>query len=187
MKEPLSAVVLAGGRSTRMGRPKATLEFAGIPLWLRQVALAQSLGTRDIMISSGPDWSPERGPWKVVSDRVPGKGPLGGLQAALDSMSTEWLLVLAVDMPDMTQDFLERLVAFARTRGVVPLVDGFYQGLAAIYPRTMRGIVDEALGGEDRSLQALVGRALEMGLVDAMPVADADKPLFRNLNRPEDF
>jgi molybdopterin-guanine dinucleotide biosynthesis protein A len=187
VKTPFSAVVLAGGQSTRMGRPKATLEFSGIPLWLRQVALAQSLGTRDIMVSCGPDWSPEKGPWKVVSDLVPGKGPLGGLQAALDAMSTEWLLVLAVDMPDMTQDFLERLAALAQPRGVVPVVDGWYQGLAAIYPRMIRGIVDEAVGGEDRSLQALVSRALGMGLVDAMPVADADRLLFRNLNRPEDL
>jgi molybdopterin-guanine dinucleotide biosynthesis protein A len=139
------------------------------------------------MISHGPDWSPEKGPWKGVCDLVPGKGPLGGLQAALDAMSTEWLLVLAVDMPDMTQDFLERLAAVAQPRGVVPFVGGLYQGLAAIYPRTIRNIVDEAVAGEDRSLQALVGRALEMGLVDAMPVADADKPLFRNLNRPEDL
>jgi molybdopterin-guanine dinucleotide biosynthesis protein A len=102
-------------------------------------------------------------------------------------MSTQWLLVLAVDMPDMTQDFLERLAAVAQTRGVVPSFDGLYQGLAAIYPRTIRSIVDEAVGSGDRSLQSLVGRALEMGLVDAMPVADADKPLFRNLNSPGDL
>jgi molybdopterin-guanine dinucleotide biosynthesis protein A len=187
VKAHFSAVVLAGGRSTRMGRTKATIEISGVPLWLRQVALAQALGCRDIMISAGPDWSPEKGPWKVITDLVAGRGPLGGLQAAFEEMSTDWLLVLAVDMPDVSPDYLERLAEFAQARGVVPVVDGLYQGLAAIYPRSMRGLVDEAVAGEDRSVQAVVERALGEGLVEAVAVADADKGYFRNVNRPEDL
>jgi molybdopterin-guanine dinucleotide biosynthesis protein A len=170
-----------------MGRPKATLEFSGTPLWRRQAGIAQGLGAAQLMISTGLDWSPGAGPWTVVVDRKAGQGPLGGLQAAFAMMSTPWLLVLAVDMPAMSQEFLGRLLDQLGPAGIVPVADGLYHGLAAVYPRAMAVLVDEALGTEDRSLQSLVKRGLSAGLVAAMPVTDADKALFRNVNSPDDL
>lgn len=185
--KPFSAVILGGGRSTRMGSTKALVEIGGVPLWRRQVALVQKLGPLDLMISSGTDWEPGEGPWTVVRDRVAGLGPLGGIQAALESMSTELLLVLAVDMPDMSLKFLERLAALAGPKGVVPEQCAFYQGLAAIYPRSVKDLVDEALLGKDRSLQSLVARAVSASLVASLSIEAADRPLFRNVNSPRDF
>jgi molybdenum cofactor guanylyltransferase len=184
---PFSAVVLAGGRSTRMGTPKALVEVDGLALWRRQVELTQRLEPTDLMISTGEEWSPGEGPWSVIRDRVVGRGPLGGIDAALRAMSTGLLLVLAVDMPAMSQEYLRGLIDRSGPFGVVPESDGFYEGLAAVYPRSIGGMVERLLAGEDHSIQRLVGLAAGAGLVVAAPISKSDRALFRNVNRPSDL
>jgi molybdopterin-guanine dinucleotide biosynthesis protein A len=170
-----------------MGRPKALIEVGGIPLWRRQVELLQRLGPTDLMISAGTDWAPGAGSWTVIRDRIGGLGPLGGIDAALASMATDLLLVLAVDMPSMSADYLGRLLRGAGSTGIVPEDRGLYQGLAAVYPRSLGALVEEALGGEDRSLQRLLAAAVSGGLMAATRVAEGDRTLFRNVNTPADL
>jgi molybdopterin-guanine dinucleotide biosynthesis protein A len=187
VKREFSAVLLAGGASSRMGFPKALISAGGRPLWRRQVELLECLGPAEVMISAGADWDAGEGPWPVVRDRVPGLGPLGGIGAALGAMSSQLLLVLAVDMPFMTAAYLAGLVEEAGPNGVVPVDDGLFQGLAAVYPKSVGALLEEALAGEDRSLQFFVNRALRGGLVTARPIAAPERPLFGNVNRPEDL
>ncbi|HEY4989457.1 MAG TPA: molybdenum cofactor guanylyltransferase [Opitutaceae bacterium] len=187
MKAAFSALLLAGGASTRMGRPKALLEFEGMPLWRRQARLLQSLGPQELMISAGVDWEVEAGPWTIVRDRAPGMGPLGGLAVALETMAADLLLVLAVDMPGMSAGYLGQLLASAGQGGVVPEENGVYHGLGAVYPRSLGALVGEALAGEDRSVQSVVRRAVREGLVTPRPIAPGEEGLFRNVNRPEDL
>jgi molybdopterin-guanine dinucleotide biosynthesis protein A len=170
-----------------MGSPKALIDLEGIPLWLRQAAVLQSLRPAELMISAGNDWYPGQGPWTVLRDRSPGRGPLGGIDAALASMSTDLLLVLAVDMPAMSAEYLGALVARAGPSGVVPLDGALYQGLAAVYPRSAAALVEECLCGDDFSLQRFMAAAVAQGLMSALPVSDAEKPLFANVNRPDDL
>jgi len=170
-----------------MGRPKAIVRVDGTLLWRRQVELLQRLGPAELLISAGEDWDAGVGPWTVVRDRWPRLGPLGGIGAALRAMSTELLLVLAVDMPSMSAGFLRGLIESAGPHGVVPVENDLYQGLAAVYPRSVLALVEEALGGGDHSIHFLVDRALRQGLVVARPIADSEKPLFRNVNRPADI
>ncbi len=170
-----------------MGFPKALARVDGVPLWRRQVELLGGLGPADLMISAGADWDAGAGPWTVVRDRAPGLGPLAGIGAALGAMSTQLLLVLAVDMPFMSAGFLGSLVEEAGPKGVVPAEKGLFQGLAAVYPRSVGALLEEALAGEDRSLQSFIKRALRRRLVTARPIADADKRLFGNVNRPSDL
>jgi molybdopterin-guanine dinucleotide biosynthesis protein A len=187
VKKEFSAVLLAGGASTRMGFPKALIPIGGRPLWRRQAELLEGLGPAQLMISAGTEWDAGDGPWTVVRDRVPGLGPLSGIAAAMRSMSTQLLLVLAVDMPFMSAAFLGSLVEESGPKGVVPLGNGLFQGLAAVYPRSSGALLEEALAGEDRSLQFFVGQALKDGLVTARPISAAEMPLFGNVNRPEDL
>jgi molybdenum cofactor guanylyltransferase len=182
-----AAVLLAGGASTRMGSPKALLEFEGRPLWRRQVELLQSLNPSELMISAARDWEVPTGPWTVVRDRVTGLGPLGGMDAAMEATSQGLLLVLAVDMPSMSAGFLGGLVRSAGPKGVVPEDSGTYQGLAAVYPRSIHPLLKEVLGGGDRSLQFLVREAIRDGLVVGRPLSADERQLFRNLNRPADL
>jgi molybdopterin-guanine dinucleotide biosynthesis protein A len=170
-----------------MGRPKAFLEWNGVALWLDRVRMLLELGPAELMISAPANLPIEPGPWTLVRDRTPGLGPLAGIEAAFRAGSADWLVVLAVDMPAMTAGFLEGLVREAGPLGIVPEHDGFFEGLAAVYPRSILPLVEEALRGADRSLQRLVDRAVGCGLVRPRAVEGHERALFHNLNRPADL
>src|SRR5207237_5408468 len=95
----ITAVLLAGGESLRMGRDKATLVWHGRPLWEWQIEKLRKLCPGKIVVSAKSDL-----PWRPadvdpVLDVTPSRGPLSGLAAALACTETEYLLALAVDMP----------------------------------------------------------------------------------------
>ncbi len=77
------ALLLAGGASLRMGRPKSMLDYGGTLLWRRQVETLLSLEPDELYISGSPSLEFPAGPWKVLYDQRPGLGPLAGLEAAL--------------------------------------------------------------------------------------------------------
>src|ERR671924_2265756 len=99
----LSAVVLAGGESRRMGCDKARILFGGKPLWQNQIELLRKLRPAEIFISAreDPAWRPADIPF--VRDQPPSRGPLSGLAAAMHAIRTGHLLLLAIDMPKMTE------------------------------------------------------------------------------------
>jgi molybdopterin-guanine dinucleotide biosynthesis protein A len=184
-----SAVLLAGGRSTRMGRDKAALIFAGQRLWCRQLALLQSLGASQVLISGPLDGAYGDSGVQIIPDAEPGLGPLAGVAATMKQISTPFLLVLAIDLPAMSAEFLARLVreAIEKNTGIVPEHDGRFEPLAAIYPTESRSLIERLLRGERRSLQNFVRCAIEQSLARSLAISEEDLMLFRNVNRPEDL
>jgi molybdopterin-guanine dinucleotide biosynthesis protein A len=88
----------------------------------------------------------------------------------------------------MTPAYLRSLAAqTAPGRGVVPMAEGFFQGTAAIYPREILPLVEEALESDDLSFQNLLRKAVAAQLMATVSVSDADLPLFANWNTPEAF
>jgi molybdopterin-guanine dinucleotide biosynthesis protein A len=106
-----SAVILAGGRSRRMGRDKAWLEVDGQPLLARALAVLREAGPREVFISSRADRGDAALGCPVLLDREPDLGPLGGIERALQAAASPLVLVLAVDLPYMTGGFLRKLLA----------------------------------------------------------------------------
>src|SRR6478736_448780 len=102
----ISAVLLAGGESRRMGKDKATVLFRGKPLWEVQLGLLRKLNPSEILLSAktDPSWRP--GDVQFVADDLPSRGPLSGLAASLARIRTTHLLALAIDMPFMSENFL---------------------------------------------------------------------------------
>jgi molybdopterin-guanine dinucleotide biosynthesis protein A len=182
----ISAALIAGGRSVRMGRDKCLVEIDGIPLWEHQLAVLSKLSTEIVIVATEqPAWCPQTVRW--FPDRVPDSGPLAGLEAALAASSQAQLLVLAVDLPGMTSAYLESLVAQATdTCGVVPVIDGLFQPLSAIYPRASLPTVTRHLTEPDKSLQRLVRELVADGTMKCVSVSGTELPLFRNLNSPQD-
>src|SRR5437763_696400 len=134
-----SAVLLAGGKSSRMGRDKAFLEIDRVPLWLRQIETLRALSPDELFIS-GPPLAAEWRDFEIVADVQPNAGPLGGIAAALQRCRSDFLVVLAVDMPRMNAAFLRSMlddcVAANDGRGIVPKSRGGYEPLAAVYPKS---------------------------------------------------
>jgi molybdopterin-guanine dinucleotide biosynthesis protein A len=184
----LSAVLLAGGKSRRMGQDKATLLFAGEALWQRQMRTLRQLRGQKIFISAraAPKWLlPEM---EVVLDEAPSRGPLSGIVAALGRTETSHLFVLAVDMPFVTAAHAHALWRGARERsGVVPVIGGRAEPLAAVYPRDAEDEFAAALRNGELSLQPLVERMAAAGKVRMVEISEAEAGVYRSLNKPGDL
>ncbi len=190
-----AAVLLAGGKSSRIGRDKSALPVNGEPLWQRQLAVLRATNPAELFISGKSD-----GPYadcgvEILADEIPDCGPLGGIATALRRCTSEHLLVLAVDMPAMTAEFLRSLLEESQhtAMGVVPFVaaDGKrragFEPLAAVYPHTALAIADECLQTGERQLEAFIRKLEGSQLVSMRPVAENAGALFMNWNAPEDL
>ena len=181
------AVLLAGGASSRMGQPKALIQYQGLPLWRFQANTLLALDPSELFISASAQFDAGEGPWIILEDRKAGLGPLSGLEAALEHCSANQLVVLAVDMPCITFEFLKSLLDEAGNMGIVPSVDGFYHGTVAVYPRAIYPRVEAVLATEDRSFQHLVSLGIEACELKTHFVTEHERPLFSNLNTPADL
>lgn len=182
-RNDVSAVLLAGGESRRMGTDKATFLFRGRLLWQIQFETLQKLQAKEILVSArtDPSWRPDG--IHFVADVPPSRGPLSGLAASMDRMRTTHLLALAIDMPYMSNKYLEFLCAQIKPgRGVLPKIGDRSEPLAAIYPREARVDFQNALTGMDFSLQNLVRLLLENGKLRELHVKMQETKLFLNVN-----
>ena len=187
MKEDLTAFVLAGGKSTRMGREKATVELGGRTLLERALELASAVAAEALIVGPRAEFELYG---RVVEDVYPGRGPLGGIHAALWESPTELNLILAVDTPFLEARFLEYLVAQARESGAVVTLprtaDGFHP-LAAVYRRAFRETAEQALQEGRNKIDTLFAevetRILEAEELKRFAFAPA---IFENLNTPQD-
>ena len=181
----ISAVLLAGGQSRRMGRDKATTLFRGAPLWEIQLELLRQLQFKEIFISArtDPAWRPAD--LEFVPDVTPSRGPLSGIAATLARIATDHLFVIAIDTPLMNEKYLRSLWARIEPgSGVVPIIENRAEPLIAIYPRDAELEFRGALAGRDFSLQPLVRKLIARGKLRPIEVSGGDRSLFRNLNEP---
>jgi len=184
----LSAILLAGGLSRRMGGDKATLLVEGKPLWQRQLQVLSA--TRPVVL-----WVSARGvlPWcppeiEVVLDKAPSRGPLSGVAAALCRLRTSHLLVLAVDLPQMTTEHLRKLWGLSQPgTGVIPLNGGFCEPLCAIYPVEAAAVAEAALKSSDVSLQSFARTLRHHSQARVYNLTPEEQPLYLNMNTPADL
>jgi molybdopterin-guanine dinucleotide biosynthesis protein A len=113
--EPLPCIgmVLAGGRSSRMGRDKAMLPWQGHPLIEHLIAVLQAAGVREVKVSG------DRPAYHGVADPVPQAGPIGGIAGVAGTCEDGELLIVPVDMPRLQPALLQRLLTTASTAGCV--------------------------------------------------------------------
>ncbi len=184
----LSAVLLAGGESRRMGRDKATLLWRGRPLWQNQLDLLRKSQPNELLISArdDPAWRPLD--TIFVPDQAPSRGPLSGLSAALALTKSTHLLALAIDLPFMHERYVLSLCGQMQPGcGVLPVLSERAEPLAAIYPVEARSACEAALHGADLSLQSVTRQLIEAGQLSVVRVSSGDAGLFRNVNGPDDL
>ncbi len=183
-----SAVLLAAGRSIRMHRDKALLASAGTVLWRRQRDLLAAAGAAEIFLSARPDqaWAEAaEGFAATVRDAGPDAGPLGGIVAALERSRHGHLAVLAVDLPQLTPAWLVTLRGdCAPGVGAVGRRGGFFEPLAAIYPRELLPLARAALARRELSLQKLLAAGVAQHLLRVREISADEAPQFANWNEP---
>jgi molybdopterin-guanine dinucleotide biosynthesis protein A len=200
----VEAFLLAGGKSSRMGRNKALLEINGEPLIQRITNILNLLVTRTtLVISADQSANPEnKTPYSdfklpILTDRLPNAGPLGGIATALSTAQSPWCLILACDMPFLTKEWLIFLLGQIAQAAGEPT-----QQIDLIIPETIRGL--EPLCAVYRSHCApILTTALEQGVrrvTDAIANLNMkritenewrefspDGNLFGNLNTWQDY
>jgi len=184
----LTAVLLAGGDSLRMGRDKATIIFRGEPLWKRQLDLLRGLRPEKIFVSARKELSWLPADTELLLDESPSRGPLSGLTRALERMQTSHLVALAVDMPFMTSKQMRDLWSAATIGcGVLRMIAERAEPLTAIYPREVRNEFAAALASDDFSLQRLSGSLVQAAKLLILPVSREEEGLYRSVNEPNDL
>jgi molybdopterin-guanine dinucleotide biosynthesis protein A len=183
------AAILAGGRSRRLGGcDKARLLVGGTRVIDRLVAAISPLVRHLAIVTNVPDAYPELG-LPTIADRLPGRGVLAGIEAALAATDASQLLVVACDMPFLHSAFLADLMRAGRDApiAVARAPDGRYPVCASI-ARTCHGTVRELLEAGHLSFRDLLGslqvRELEPS---ALRTHDPDGVLLLNVNTPFDY
>jgi molybdenum cofactor guanylyltransferase len=185
-----TAVLLAGGKSRRMGQDKAYLEVnwqgVSMPLWERQLSVLQSVAPEAIVIS-GPRKQGYPAATAVLADRWAGVGPLGGIATCLYQTRSTLLLVLAIDLPQIMPGFLMKLLDRSEAGcGVVPVHHNRFEPLIAVYPGAALQVALDQLQQEDYVLQNFIDKLLEAGLMISYDVEMSEEHQLENWNTPED-
>ena len=182
-----SAVILAGGKSQRMGHEKALLVVGGKPLILRQIELVRELGAAEIFISGRAETDYRAPHCRVLTDRFENAGPLAGVERALGAISTPLLLVLAIDMPRMDLTPLQLLLADCTDNcGAIPRFQSGLEPLAAVYPHNALSLVKELLEGQSLSARYFAKRCVKLNLASFVDLPEKHLQNFENWNTPMD-
>lgn len=186
----LTVAIIAGGKSSRMGRDKAFVELGGKTMIERVIERSAELGQSEtILITNIPD-DYRHLDMPMFTDVLPDKGSLGGIYTALTVAEGPHVLVLACDMPFISTGMLRYMIAQMDDVSdiVVPRVDGYPQGMHAIYKKTCLRPIREQLD-DDRLKIIRFYDKMRVRYLDEADYApfDPEGRSFTNLNTPEEL
>jgi molybdenum cofactor guanylyltransferase len=196
-----AGVVLAGGRSSRMGRPKGALEWHGSTLLHRTAALLARTVGGPVLVVAAPDQElPELPPRvEVVADPVEGLGPMQGLATGLAALRERApvAFVCSTDLPFLHPALIRRVLrgfADPEVDVVLPVARGYRQPLAAGYRTSLAGLIERLLGEGDLRPGMLFRHCRVAQLDDAALLAEPDLARHDpeldslvNVNEPDDY
>ena len=178
----VTAIILAGGRSRRIGRDKCTLPVNGRPL-IEHVYKQLVPHVTEVLVSTNDPSQCDFLGVRAVADEVSGQGPLMGIASALAVSTHEVNLVVACDIPEIDAGFVQGMLGCVDGwDGVVPVdAEGRYEPLLAVYRRTMLEPMRRVLTAGGRRIRDVYGlcriRTIELG----------SAPWFYNINTREDY
>lgn len=185
-----AAVVLCGGESTRMGRPKALLPFGGETLLARVLRACAAACGELVVVAAREQELPGLPPGAtVVRDEVPRSGPLEGLAVGLAAARAPAAFCTPCDVPFLRPALVERLFdALGGAAAAQAEVDGFPQPLLAVYRTSLAGKAARLVREDRRRVIFLVeGERVVRLPAGEVRAADPDLASFRNCNTPGEY
>jgi molybdenum cofactor guanylyltransferase len=171
-----------------MGTDKALLQLGGESLLERSLKLVRGI-VSGVKIVGDPAKYMTFGP--VVADIYAGRGPLGGIHAALANTTTDLNLILATDLPFIEPAFLQELIATAQAGNALvtaPSMDGYFEPLCAVYRTEFCDVAQKALAEGRNKVDALFSANITRVVTkDEIVRAGFSPAMFRNLNTSEDL
>lgn len=192
----ITAIILAGGQSRRLGRDKAVEPFAGEPLLrrvIRRAAAGVNAGAGAVVIvvadAARAAALPLTHEHRTAVDAFPGRGPLGGIYTGLTAARTDWSLVVACDLPLLSPPLLQHLAGLRHgVDAIAPVIDGRPEPTHALYSRRCRpAIAARIRAGQLKAADLFDDIAVRYVDETEMRRFDLDLRSFFNINRPADL
>jgi len=183
IRENATAIILAGGKSSRMGRDKSLLPAAGVTL-IGKIAAQLQDHFQEIIIGANNKEKYLFLNLPVVPDLEEGKGPLMAIYSTLLRSQHEINFVVACDIPDLNMKYVREMMHQMKDHEIVIPTgsDGKYEPLFAVYKKSVTGAVKKLLDAGERKVSLLFKSADVLYL----PLPDEGK-WYRNLNTREDY
>lgn len=185
-------IILCGGKSTRMGRPKFSLPFGDETLLERVVRLMGSACRPLVVVAAADQFLPELPAEVIVArDQHPERGPLEGIAAGLRALpeAVDAAYITACDVPFLEPAFVRRMGELLGDHAAaVPAVGGFVHPLSAVYRRSLIDVVEQLLITDRRAPSQLFD-VVSTRRVSASELTDVDETLatLDNINTPEQY
>ena len=189
MADDRGVVILAGGRSSRMGRPKAWLDFGGVPLLQRIISRLEP-GFSRFLVVAAPGQDPPPTSASVVYDEQPGEGPVGGLVVGLTELRRPVALVVTCDVPFISPAIADYLLEQIEGYDVaVPEWSGRLNPLQAAYrTSSCQPVLAELFAAGRRRPVDLYDRvSTRIIREEEIRAIDPEGLTFLNMNSPEDY
>lgn len=188
----VTAFILTGGRSERMGQDKATMRLpSGRTLLENALAVTGAMAGQVGIVGPRHKYASYAWSGEIIEDVFPDRGPLGGIHAALAVSTTEWNIILAVDLPGATSALLEWLLKTARDAGsqvTIASIGGGLQPLCGVYRKGFRTRAEKALRDGHNKVDACFDPAsLRILTEDEVQAVGFSPEMFANVNTPEEF
>ena len=181
----ITGIILAGGKSTRMGADKALLKVEGETLLEKAVKLCQSI-CNQIIISSNSDGHNVRGILRIP-DEIRNCGPMGGIYSCLKHAENEWSFVISVDAAFVIPEFVSFLIEHTNNYdAVVPVHEKGKEPLIALYNKCTLPFLKKNLEIGIYKMHTLL-EDIETNFVDSTVWKNRNQRLFRNINSQTDL
>ncbi len=185
IRNDITAFILAGGKSSRMGTDKGLLPFQGKPMIQYIIEVLQQQFSSIQIISNVSGYTKFGFP--VISDLIKDTGPIGGIYTGLMQSSTDWNFFTACDMPFLEISVIEKLTASTGNFDcVVATVELQPEPLCALYNKSCIPVINEMISQKNYKLQDLLGR-LRITTINFNINPNNKSNPFRNLNTMKEF
>ncbi|HEX79082.1 MAG TPA: molybdenum cofactor guanylyltransferase [Dehalococcoidia bacterium] len=188
MPNTISSIILAGGKSSRMGKDKARLKLDGRLIILQDIVRKLSMISEEIIVATDGRRYKELGVGvKWADDVSPGGGSLIGLYSGLRLASSEYALVVACDMPFLNVELLRYMVSLPRDYDVlVPRICGKIETMHAVYSKNCLLQIEKLLKtGHKKIIEFFSGVRVRYLTQEEIDRYDPEHNSFFNVNSPE--
>jgi molybdenum cofactor guanylyltransferase len=181
----ITGFILAGGKSRRLGTDKALLTFQGKPLLKHMIGLIEPLCDKVVISGQNSDYTSFG--VEMVPDLYSDSGPIAGIFSALKYSSSDWNLLVGVDVPFVNKELLLLLISNIRKYDcIIPMHTSGVEPLIGFYHRRISPVVEELIKAGDYRLTNLLSK-LNTRYVDCNDLIKKYPRLFMNINRMEDY
>ncbi len=182
-----TAAIIAGGKSSRFGEPKALARFQSRELVDYAIDLARSISNHRILIYGEENIFAKKN-IECIPDLIPNCGPLGGIYTALTHAATPWIAALPCDMPYLAPEVYETLALHrSENRPIVAVSHKGVESIVSIWPKSLAGRIEDALREGKLAIHTVLGEfdAVEAVLPEVMP--NYQEKWFLNITKLDDL